>query len=68
MTRENKTFAVKTNKKARTATIRVYYNGKLFCKYRTCKMSKEELEDFECFTQNDINNFLKNDLSYYEVK
>lgn len=68
MTRENKTFAVKTNKKARTATIRVYYNGKIFCKYRTCKMSREEFEDFEYFTQNDIDNFLKTDQSYYEVK
>lgn len=45
MTQENKTFTVKLNKKAHTATIRVYYNGKFFCKYRTCKMSKDEFEN-----------------------
>lgn len=68
MTRENKTFTVKLNKKARTATIRVYYNNNFFCKYRTCEMSREELENFEYFTQGDIANFLKNGQSYYEVK
>lgn len=68
MTRENKTFTVKLNKRARTATIRVYYNNKFYCKYRTCEMSRAEFEDFSYLTQSDIANFLKNEQSYYEVK
>lgn len=63
-----RTYTAKTNKSRRTATIRVYDDGKMIAKYRTITMSSDELEQFEYMTSGDIANFLKTKDSYYEVR
>ena len=52
------------NQSQRTFTIRKYIDGKLFAKYRTTQMSKEEFESSESNTENDWKQFLKSD-DYY---
>lgn len=64
----NETIKVKANQQARTFTIRKHIDGKLFAKYRTCKMSKEDFESEEMNTQRDWEHFLKSTNDYYLVK
>lgn len=66
MTVKNQTLVVKSNKSARTFTIRTFIDGKLSSKYRTNKMSKLEFESNEYNTDNDWKQFLKSD-DYYIV-
>ena len=54
------------NQKNRTFTIRKYIDGKLFSKYRTNQLSKEEFESCEHNTENDWKQFLKSD-DYYKL-
>lgn len=61
-------FKVTTNKREKTATIYVYDDNKLSVKYRTNELSKDEFEQFEYMTQNDIVNYLRTSGDYYEVK
>jgi hypothetical protein len=53
------------NKSKRTFTIRKYIDGKLFSKYRTIPLSKEEFQSEEMNTENDWKQFLKSD-DYYK--
>lgn len=62
----NESIKVSANQSNRTFTIRKYFNNKIFAKYRTIKMSKEEFNNFEMNTENDWKNFLKTD-EYYKV-
>jgi len=62
----NETIKVASNQSKRTFTIRKYFNGKVFAKYRTIEMSKEEFDSEEMNTENDWKQFLKSD-DYYSV-
>jgi len=66
MTTVNEQIKVTANKSKRTFTIRKYIDGKLFSKYRTIEMSKEEFDSTEMNTENDWQQFLKSD-DYYTV-
>lgn len=66
MRTQNETIEVKSNQGKRSFTIRSIINGKLFAKYRTYTMSKEEFESNEYNTENDWKQFLKSD-EYYKV-
>lgn len=54
-----KTYKATTNKRAKSATIRVYESGRLIAKYRANNLSKDELTEFEYMTSEDIANFVK---------
>ena len=60
------TIKATANQSKRTFTIRKYINGKLFAKYRTTQMSKEEFNREEMNTENDWKQFLKSD-DYYKI-
>jgi len=62
----NEIIKVAANQSKRTFTIRKYFNGKVFAKYRTIEMSKEEFDSEEMNTENDWKQFLKSD-DYYSV-
>lgn len=55
------TIKATPNRSKRTFTIRTGY-----AKYRTLKMSKEEFESAEFWTENDWKQFLKTD-EYYKI-
>jgi len=67
MKNSNETIKVASNQSTRTFTIRKYIDGKLFAKYRTIPMSKNEFESSENDTQNDWANFLRSIDDYYRV-
>lgn len=54
------------NNSNRTFTIRKFENGKLYVKYRTVKMSKDEFNSCLNNTENDWKQFLKSD-DYYII-
>jgi len=60
-------LAVRSNKTARTFTLRFKYKDGSIVKYRTTPMSREEFNSCEYYTRNDWSQFLKSD-DYYEVK
>jgi len=62
----NEIIKVAANQSKRTFTIRKYFNGKVFAKYRTIEMSQEEFDSEEMNTYNDWKQFLKSD-DYYSV-
>ena len=62
----NSKIKVKTNQRKRHFTIREYSGGELIAKYRIYKMSLEEFESAEYWTENDWFQFLKTD-DYYIV-
>lgn len=66
MSNSIETIEVKANQQKRTFTIRKFIDGKLFSKYRTIEMSKEEFNSEEMNTDNDWKQFLKSD-DYYTV-
>ena len=61
------TIKVASNQSKRTFTIRKYIDGKLFAKYRTGEMNKEDFDAEEMNTENDWQHFLKSD-DYYKVQ
>ena len=61
-----KTIISKPNYSKRTFTIRKYIDGKLFAKYRTVQLSKDEFNSELHNTDRDWNQFLKSD-DYYKV-
>jgi hypothetical protein len=60
------TITATPNHSKRTFTIRKYYNGKLFVKYRTVQMGLVEFDETEMNTFQDWKDFLKGD-DYYVV-
>lgn len=54
-----KTYKATTNKRTKSATIRVYESGRLIAKYRAKGLSKDELAEFEYMISGDIANFVK---------
>jgi hypothetical protein len=60
---------IRSNQANKTFTIRKYdENGHFVSKYRTNKMSDEEFEDMDYFTQRDWEYFLRSSEEYYIVK
>jgi len=64
----NFTLKVTPNYSQRTFTIREYDNGKVFSKYRTFTMSKEEFEEEALNTESDWKSFLRTTDSYSLIK
>ncbi len=62
------TLKVTPNYSRRTFTIRTYYNGELFSKYRTIKFNKKEFEEEALNTENDWKSFLKITNNYSLIK
>ena len=60
------TIKATANYSKRTFTIRKYIGGKLFAKYRTTKMGKEDFDSENMNTENDWKHFLKSD-EYYKA-
>ena len=60
------TITATPNHSKRTFTIRKYYDGKLFVKYRTVQMGLDEFESSENHTLGDWKDFLRGD-DYYVV-
>lgn len=63
---KNTEITATANNSNRTFTIRKFENGKLYAKYRTIKLSKEEFESCLNNTENDWKQFLKSD-DYYKI-
>lgn len=63
-----RTYKVTLNKSRKTATIRVYDNGKISAKYRTNRLTSEEVETMEYYTEGDIGAYLRTSGNYYPVK
>jgi len=55
------------NHSKRTFTIRTYFDGKIFAKYRSFPLTPEEFESELNNTENDWRQFLKTN-EYYKVK
>lgn len=55
-----KTVTATSNKTKRTFTIRKFENGKVYTKYRTMPMGKEDFNDNTFNTSNDWQQFLRN--------
>jgi len=67
-TTNERTITATGNKSARTYTLRIAdENGKVYSKYRTIQMSKEEFNSAYYWTNNDWKQFLKTD-EYYIVR
>ena len=62
------TLKVTPNYRKKTFTIRKYDNGKVFSKYRTTPMSKEEFESEEMNTETDWRYFLRSSNDYSVIK
>ena len=67
MRNSNETIKVTANQSKRTFTIRKYIDDKLFAKYRTNPVSKEEFESDEYMTDNDWKHYLRTSNDYYKV-
>jgi hypothetical protein len=67
MGKEVYTITATPNYSKRTFTIRTFYDGKLFAKYRTVQMGLIEFDETEMYTSQDWKDFLKGD-DYYEIK
>lgn len=63
-----KTYKVTLNKSRKTATIRVYDNGKLYAKYRTGHLTADEIDAMENYTDSDTAAYLRTSGNYYVVK
>ena len=66
MRTSNETIKVTANQSKRTFTIRKYIDSKLFAKYRTILMTKEEFNSESMNTENDWKQFLTTP-DYYAV-
>ena len=60
-------YKLKSNKSAKTYTIRVYHRGKCITTYRTNPQGADFREGIY-WTQEDIKNFLATSNDYFEVK
>lgn len=67
MTTPEETLKVTANQSKKTFTIRSYFDGKLFAKYRTLSMSKDDFENEEMNTERDWLHFLRSTDNYYKV-
>jgi|TARA_R110002096_G_scaffold201842_1_gene386385 hypothetical protein len=67
MGKEVLTIKATPNHSKRTFTIRKYYDGKLFAKYRTVQMGLVEFDETEMYTFQDWKDFLKGQ-DYYAIK
>lgn len=56
------------NRSRKTATIRVYDNGKLSAKYRTGQLSANEIDAMEYYTDGDTAAYLRTSGNYYPVR
>ena len=56
------------NKSRKTATIRVYDNGKLSAKYRTGHLTADEMDAMEYYTDGDTAAYLKTSGNSYPVR
>lgn len=56
------------NYKNRTFTLRKYFEGKLYAKYRTVRLSEDEFEDLLYNTEGDWFAWLQREDAYYIVK
>lgn len=63
-----RTYKVTLNKSRKTATIRVYDNGKPSAKYRTGHLTADEMEVMENYTDGDTAAYLRTSGNYYAVK
>lgn len=63
-----KTYKITLNRSRKTATIRVYENGKIIAKYRTNRLTSDEMEAMECYTDGDTAAYLRTSGNYYPVK
>ena len=66
-TKRKRTIRAVPNFSKRTFTIRTYFDGKIFAKYRTLPLTPEEFESELNNTENDWRQFLKTN-EYYKVK
>lgn len=48
-----RTYKVTLNRSRKTATIRVYESGKTIAKYRTGRLTSDEMEAMEYYTNSD---------------
>jgi hypothetical protein len=62
-----KTVKATPNHRQRTFTIRVYWDGEYFTKYRTVKMTPDEFQSELNNTENDWKNYLGKSNNYYKV-
>ena len=67
MKKEVLTITATPNYSKRTFTIRRFYDGKLFVKYRTVQMGVVEFDETEMYTFQDWKDFLKGQ-DYYAIK
>lgn len=63
-----KKYNVSINHSKRVITIKVYENGKLSEIYKDDFASREDIENAEYWTENDIKDYLRMSGSYYKVK
>ena len=63
-----RTYKVTLNKSRKTATIRVYDNGKLYAKYRTGHLTADKMDAMEYYTDGDTAAYLRASGNYYAVK
>ena len=56
------------NRSKKTATIRVYENGKTIAKYRTNRLTADEMEAIEYYTDGDTAAYLRTSGNYFPVK
>lgn len=63
-----RTYKVTLNRSRKTATIRVYDNGKLSAKYRTGHLTADEMGAMEYYADGDTATYLKTSGNYYPVK
>ena len=63
-----RTYTITLNRSKKTATIRVYENGKTIAKYRTGRLTSDEMEAMEYYTDGDITSYLRTSGNYCVVK
>ena len=61
-------YKVALNRSRKTTTIRVYENGKIIAKYRTNRLTADEMEAMEYYTGGDIAAYLRTSGNYYPVR
>lgn len=63
-----RTYKMTLNRSRKTATIRVYDDGKLSAKYRTGHLTADEMDAMEYYTDGDTAAYLRTSGNYYAVK
>lgn len=62
-----KTYKITLNKSRKTATIRVYEKGMTIAKYRTNRLTSDEMEAMENYTDGDIAAYLRTSGNYRPI-